>query len=123
MKKFTTLFSLLLLLTLFAVTSCEYETLAPVKLDIPDGETLFATDVLPFLVDKCSGCHAGGIAPNLKSDQAYNSLTTGKFVDTKNPSASKIVKKIDDGHPTPTTLTLTQKALLLKWIKEGAKNN
>jgi len=80
--------------------------------------------VAPVFVNAgCTGCHSGGTAPDLRADKSYNSLTTGNYVNVSDPASSKIVMKINSGHGTSNTISATDKALLLKWIEEGANNN
>jgi hypothetical protein len=56
-------------------------------------------------------------------NKAYASLTSMNLVDTQNPAGSILMQKINEGHNTAVNMTGTQKALILKWITEGAKNN
>jgi len=106
------------------LVSCEYETIVPKVVELPDEPVSFATQVAPMFVEAgCAGCHSGGIAPDLRADKSYASLTNGGFLNVASPSDSELVKKIESGHATSGNLSATQKALLLKWIEEGAKNN
>ncbi len=119
-RQLTVLF-LGLLLTVLA--SCEYETIVPKDVVVPDVVS-FSTDIAPMLVSAgCAGCHSGGTAPDLRADKSYAALTGGGFIDTDDPAASILIVKINEGHATSGNLTADQKAALLKWITDGAKNN
>jgi hypothetical protein len=58
---------------------------------------------------------------SLAVDKAYNSLISRNLVDTANPANSKLMQYIEAGHNTAVNMTGEQKALILKWITEGAK--
>ena len=112
-----------MLLLVAALWSCEYETIVPKVVELPDEPVSFATQVAPMFVDAgCTGCHGsmGGLDLTLK--KSYAGLTNGR-VDTANPAESKVILYINDGHATSGNLTAEQKAFLLKWIEEGAKDN
>jgi len=120
MKK-TGFFAFLLLLGMWA---CEYETIVPKVVELPDEPVSFATQVAPIFVNaNCISCHGAGMSPDLRADKSYNSLVAGGFVDTENPSESKVVTQIASGHGTAINVSAEDKAFLLKWIEEGAKDN
>lgn len=106
------------------LSACEWETIVPPVIVLPDEPVSFATQVAPIFVEVgCVSCHAGATKPDFRADKSYLSLTGGGFVDTTNPANSKLVIKLNGGHPSPGKLSGEQMALLLKWIEEGAKNN
>ena len=112
------------LLFIAGLWACEYETIKPVVIDLPDEEVLFGAQIAPIFVEAaCIGCHAGGIKPNLLADKSWDALVNDGMVDTANPAESKLVVKINAGHGTSGNISAEQKALILKWIEEGAKNN
>ena len=109
---------------LFCTVSCEYETIVPVEVDLGDEDVLFSTQVVPIFDEAaCTGCHKGSTDPDLRAENAYSSLTSGGYVNLDDPASSEIVTKIEEGHATSGNLSATQKALLLKWIEQGAKDN
>lgn len=109
---------------LIFLVSCEYETIVPKVIELPDEPVSFAEQVLPALQSAgCATCHSGGVAPDLRADKAYTSLLNGGYLNVADPADSKLVKKINSGHATSGNLSGTDKALLIKWIEEGAKNN
>jgi hypothetical protein len=121
-KRLVKLFTAVLI---FGMVSCEYETIKPTVVVIPDEPVLFATQVAPmFTAAACNGCHGNGATPDFTTPaKAYASLTTNNLVDTTNAANSVLIQKVNEGHGTAGNLSATQKALLLKWIQQGAKNN
>ncbi len=89
----------------------------------------FATDIIPIFSKSCavSGCHtAGGIKPDLSTANAYGSLTVGNYFNTTTPESSSLYQWMSGkkGTPMPTTgINKDYNALVLAWIKQGAKNN
>ncbi|MCK5822267.1 MAG: hypothetical protein KAH17_10275 [Bacteroidales bacterium] len=111
-----------LLLMLAALWSCEYETIVPGEV-VVDGPVSYSEDIAPVLDNQCSGCHGGATAPDLRIDKSWGDLNTMNLVDTNNPADSELVIKIESGHATSGNLTALQKALILKWIEQGALDN
>ena len=89
----------------------------------------FANDIIPMLNRSCntSGCHAsGGIRPDLSSANAFSSLTLGNYVNTTAAESSTLYQWMTGkkGTPMPTSgINKDYNALVLAWIKQGAKNN
>lgn len=89
----------------------------------------FAADIVPILSNSCavSGCHvAGGIKPDLSAANAYASLSVGGYFNTTTPESSSLYQWMagKKGTPMPTTgINKDYNALVLAWIKQGAKNN
>lgn len=109
---------------MFGMVSCEYVTIQPKEIVIPDTPVSFKTDIEPMFTQlNCIQCHPALHQPDLAVNKAYASLTSMNLVDTQNPAGSKLVEYINAGHNTAANMTGTQKALILKWITEGAKNN
>ena len=115
-------FGFVALLLLLGLGACEYETLTPKEIELPENIS-WATDLAPVFDANCGTCHSGALEPNLKAAQSHASITGGGFVDINNPEESKLVVKINVPHPSSDPLSLYEKALLLKWIEDGAKNN
>ena len=120
----------LILIVLLAImmagvlTSCTYEELKPVKVNLPDSAK-FTLNVIPIFNTSCnnSGCHnKGGIPPDLSPENAYTSLTFFGYVDVDLPEQSNIYSKISIGS-MKSYATDQQRAVILKWIKQGALNN
>ncbi|MBL0153610.1 MAG: hypothetical protein IPP93_09015 [Chitinophagaceae bacterium] len=89
----------------------------------------FANDVIPIFNKSCSlsGCHAaGGKSPDLTAPNAFNSLSAGNYFDINNPQASLIYLWLTGKKSTPMPVGGINKdynAMVLAWIKQGAKNN
>jgi hypothetical protein len=91
----------------------------------------FGKTLVPIFTANCAltSCHAeGGHAPTLTNEKAYSSLIGKKFVDTAAAEKSIIYERLTGvlspampmGKPTdPSNIN----ALILAWIKQGAKNN
>jgi hypothetical protein len=106
--------------------SCESYVFDPPVID-PDEEISFTEEIIPIFTAKCIGCHGGGINPDLRAANAFESLVTDanpttKYVDTANPAGSLIYTKLLSGsHATiPTDI---EKQMILKWVQDGALNN
>ena len=106
-----------------ALLLLSYETIKPVVVEPPD-EVSYAEDVAPIFVEAgCASCHGGGTSPNLTADKSWDALVNGGYVNTETPSESELIEKIESGHGTSGNLNAEQKALILKWIEDGAQNN
>ena len=91
----------------------------------------FSKDLVPIFTKSCavSGCHAlGGQKPDLSSDNAYNALINGKYIDLTTPANSiiyeRLIGKLSPSMPmgqsnNPSNIN----NLMLAWIKQGAKKN
>ena len=84
----------------------------------------FQQTILPLITSNCamSGCHDaishkdGVILTDYAHIRAYSSAT--------NPTGSTLYKSVVNGYMPPKAPWLaTQKATLLKWMQQGAKNN
>jgi hypothetical protein len=110
-----------LILILFALTigSCKYDYILPEEVPVVNNVS-FSTQVAPIFAEKCVSCHTNQ-TPKLSADVAYSQLVPN-YVNTANPESSKIYTV-----PTSGThyakVSAAQAALILQWIKEGAKNN
>jgi hypothetical protein len=103
------------------VSSCTYYENDPVPVVLPD-TVYFDTNVLPIFDARCdnTGCHAtGGIAPDLTTANAYNSLITFGYVDTDLPEQSQIYIKMSTGSMAKFT-SPGDADIVLKWIEQGA---
>jgi hypothetical protein len=90
----------------------------------------FSKTIVPILTQSCagSGCHGGSVAPNLTAANAYNSLILGHYINLANPSNSEVYLWLTGkksatmplgGANNPSNIN----ALILAWIKQGAKSN
>jgi hypothetical protein len=123
MKK-SPIFLILILFALF-MNGCKYDFILPKEVPVITGPVSFATQVAPiFSSDKCTDCHNGGQAPDLRAANAYAQIVPA-LINSATPESSLIY-----AFPAPATATHTWKkytagnaAIVLAWIKDGAKNN
>ena len=104
------------------LSACEYATIHP-DLPSPDQPVYYSSDIQsPIFNKKCAGCHQPGHSSglDLTAANSYNSLMNGNFIDTINPSQSKLYTKMVTGHGNASA---TEAQLVLNWIIQGAKNN
>ncbi|HLF33469.1 MAG TPA: hypothetical protein VI583_04500 [Cyclobacteriaceae bacterium] len=111
---------------LFATEACYYNV-KPHGYEAPPDSVSFSNDLVPIFETGCaiSGCHnAGGIPPDLSAENAYNSLTLFGYVEFDSAMAdqSLIYQKISTGSMAKYASD-ENRAWLLKWIQQGAKNN
>ena len=110
---------LILILFALSIGSCKYDYILP-EVVAPVNDVKFSTQVAPIFAEKCISCHDDQ-TPKLTADVAYSQLVPN-YVNTTNAEESKIYTV-----PTSGThyakVSATQAALILQWIKEGAKNN
>lgn len=123
-KKGTLLWIFLSALLCTILSSCTDYVVKPTKVSVPDSAK-FSLNIIPIFNAGCnkSGCHAtGGHAPDLSPKNAYTSLIYFGYIDTDTPESSIIYEKITTGS-MKANATDQDRALLLKWIKQGALNN
>ena len=109
---------------------CIYDWVVPPEVpEIPeDVEISFANEILPIFNtgNNCTACHrTGGQTPDLTESNAYNSINSAKYINPTTPEESLIYKVPapgSSGH-RHKVYTEQQAALILAWIKQGAKNN
>lgn len=121
MKKHS-IFFVLILLALF-LGGCKYDFILPVETPPVDngGQPIsFATQVLPALNTKCNSCHSAQ-APLMTASAAYAQLVPA-YVNTATPASSKLYINAASGSHY-AQVSSSQAAIILQWIKEGAKNN
>lgn len=109
----------------FGLASCTYHTNDYDPLEVPD-DVSFDADIIPIFEAGCNdaGCHNGSIAPDLRRDEAYNSLIRGGYVTDVSAAENNILYQvIDDGGSMYVYATDLDRAYIKKWIEEGALNN
>lgn len=121
---------LLQTLTVFAIivlaSSCQYKWIVepePVPPD-PEDTISFSQDIVPIWSEQgCTGCHNGSTSPDLRPENAYESITSMGLVDTADPVSSKIYwYPLPDGNHY-AKYTSAQATLVLGWIDQGALDN
>ena len=124
MKKHSIFLIVILVTLLFA--GCKYdfilpEEVAPIDPNVPIS---FSTQIAPIFStgDKCTSCHkSGGQTPDLTSANAYSQIVPA-FVVLDNPETSKIYAFPGSSSHSWKAYTANEAALVLEWIKQGAKN-
>ena len=123
-KIFSGLFGLLIAMLMFV--SCAKDTLVPAQSNInPNLIVSFKDTIQPIFTAGCMGssCHSGFVDPNLSAGHAYNSLTSGNFINTGTPVESELYLEMEPGGGMSSHCTADQAALVLAWIKQGALDN
>jgi len=107
------------------LTACEYDfiTPAPPIPPPPAGDTIsFSQDIQPIFNAKCIACHAGSIAPNLKSGLSYSALVPG-YVTAGDPTTSILYTVCKPGGSMASHTSDAELLLIYRWIYAGAKND
>ena len=107
------------------LTSCEWVTIEPIVPELPDPEEeiSFSVDIQPIFTSKCVECHPPLKSLDLTDGNAYNSINNEIYINSTTPSESLIYTKADPNGNHATKYSITEAALLLRWIEEGAQNN
>jgi hypothetical protein len=107
----------------FILSGCEYEKREPVDLsNLPDVVS-FSNDIIPVFSNNCIRCHDGSITPDLTSENAYFDLSSGNYINTDVPENSYLYKKISGNGTMAQYADDYNRALILKWIEQGAEEN
>ncbi|MEO5603755.1 MAG: hypothetical protein ABIR06_22745 [Cyclobacteriaceae bacterium] len=104
--------------------ACTYDIIEPKTSEVPDSVS-FSLNVLPIFTKSCniSGCHSkAGIPPDLSEQNAYIRLTFFGYIYTDAPEESIIYQKISTG-TMKQNATDQDRAMILKWIEQGALDN
>ena len=118
MKK---LFQLIVVIGIsFSMSSCYYDSIyEPIANDGGDDgdvtEITFSNDIAPIF-GFCSNCHNGSQVPDLREENAYNSLVPDYVIEF-DAEASPLFIKLDDGHQN---LPQSRLDLVKAWIDQGA---
>src|SRR5476651_135051 len=116
---------------MLVMNGCTKTTTVPID-NTPEITTVvsFSKDIQPIFTNSCAtnGCHGGSVAPNLGQATSYNALINASLVNTETPASSdlylwltgkKSVAMPAGSANNPSNIN----ALVLAWIKQGAKNN
>ena len=123
-----------LIIALTVINACKHEIPeaiigSPTPVPGGTGEVCFQTEILPLFQSNCakSGCHDAASQQNGYVFDSYANIVK-KDVRPGNAAGSKVYKVLfetgDKKMPRPPNpdLTAIQKALIGRWINEGAKN-
>jgi hypothetical protein len=114
----------LLCLTVGVLAACADHQISPAKVTTPDS-VKFSLNIVPIFNGSCAKptCHVTGVQqPDLTTQNAYTSLIYFGYVDTDYPDQSILYQKITTGDMKDHA-TDADRALILKWIQQGAQNN
>ena len=110
------------------LTSCYKDVILPETSLDPDGTpqpVSFTTDLVPLFNTNCAvaGCHvSGGHKPYLSTDEAYQQLINGGFVNTSVPKASILYIQIN-GDMKEHIPNASDRQKVYDWIRNGAPHN
>jgi hypothetical protein len=116
-------YSLSGLLMIITLISCEYEKRDPFDPGSIPEEISYIEHVQPIFGKKCTGCHPGVSPPDLSPDNSYFDLTSGNYLDLENPENSYIYKKISGSGSMEIYADDYDRAVILRWIEQGAQDN
>lgn len=111
------------------IYSCSYDQILPSGPDIDGLGTLsFNDDIKPIFNLSCntSGCHDGSVIPDLRSDNAFEALTAGNYLDVDAPENSELYQWMLGTRSLPMPLSGPNPDYnnkVLAWITQGALNN
>jgi len=117
---------------IFLITGCyKDKSIIIVKTEEITTPVSFSLDVIPILTKNCalSGCHSnGGQVPDLTPNNARRALLEQNLIDINNPAKSEVMGwltgTIKPAMPLGAATNPSNiNALMLAWIKQGAKNN
>jgi hypothetical protein len=122
MKKSTFVISLLCISVAFIMTtSCEKDYLI---IEEAPTEVSYSADMQPFFDAKCVSCHNGGSIPlDLSIGNSYTKLIAGNYIDLNDPALSSLYVKLLPGESMAQYANSTERAMTLRWIEQGAKDN
>lgn len=115
----------ILLATLLCILiySCEYEKREPFDPGSIPENISYSVDVQPIFNDKCVECHPGLSPPDLSPENSYFDLTSGSYLDLENPENSNFYKKISGNGSMEIYANDYDRAVILRWIEQGAQDN
>jgi hypothetical protein len=123
MKTYRILGGLASICLLVFFSSCEYEKLEPLDpSDLPEVVSL-SEHIQPVFDANCINCHGGSTAPDLRDENAYFDLISGNYIDIENPENSYLYVKISGTESMAQYADDYERALILKWIEQGAEDN
>ncbi|MEO8413236.1 MAG: hypothetical protein ABI472_06235 [Ginsengibacter sp.] len=122
---------LLIMAFIITMTGCSKTTTVIIDNSPAVTETVqFSKTIVPILTKSCAtaGCHSGSIVPNLTEANAYSSLVSGHYLDIATPAGSEVYLWLTGKKSATMPLGSANNpsninALILAWIKQGAKNN
>lgn len=122
---FSNIFFTLFVLALIGLTACEKYSYDPPVYEPPEATEVvyYGQQIAPLFEEyNCTGCHGGGISPDLRPANSFQELTGGGYINLENPEESSVVEKCVDYEHGEEWAT-EDVWLLLDWIYLGASDN
>jgi len=110
-------------LTLLLLTACEYEKREELDLSTLPEVVSFQNDIISVFEAKCTRCHDGTTPPDLTFENAYFDLSSGNYLNAEVPEESYLYKKLSGSGSMAIYANDYDRALILKWIVQGAPEN
>lgn len=119
--------ALVLLCIVVSLSNCEKNEAPVAQIQVP-ATISFNNDIQPIFYLYCalSGCHTGSNPTgrvNLSYDSAYATLFKRNLIDTITPDSSRLYTALNSPMPPWGRLVNYDYLVILKWMKQGAKNN
>lgn len=88
----------------------------------------YSQDIQPMWNSDCVSCHQGGLAPDLRAENSYDSLLNGGYVIPENADNSVLYHSLLGSNgvslmPPGSMWPASSIQKVESWINEGAKNN
>jgi mono/diheme cytochrome c family protein len=133
MNKFLHLVTALIFTSALLLISCQHEAIwkpTVTKSSTQPGDLIcFESELLPLINSSCSRSECHGLGAEEPALNSYNALMASEFINTEEPSKSKIIKFLAHSNPDkrmpppPDPAWSADKIqLLLNWIEQGAQN-
>lgn len=112
----------ILVLGFVLLYSCEKVTLREPPPPVIVDSVKFSVVIKPIF-NSCTGCHKAGVqSPDFKTN-LYQTLVDENLIDVVHPAQSVLYDHLITNTPHISRATAEQKAQILAWITQGAKNN
>ncbi|MBA7534498.1 hypothetical protein ES705_26746 [subsurface metagenome] len=102
--------------------SCEYEQREPFDAGNLPEVVSFNEHLIPIFENKCVSCHPIS-PPDLTRENAFFDLTNGNYLNIENPESSFLYEKISGSGSMAKYADDYDRAIILKWIEQGAEDN
>lgn len=127
MKRIVIYATLVMAIGIFSV-GCYRDIIRPELAADPDGPPQpvnFKTELVPVLNTNCAlaGCHVSGAhKPYLATDQSYQQIVNGGFINIALPKESILYKAVN-GEMAQYMPSKADRQKVYDWIRNGAPNN
>jgi hypothetical protein len=111
------------ILLFFMLVACEYEKREPLDISTLPEVVSFENHIIPVFAENCTRCHDGTTPPDLTAENAYFDLSSGNYLNTEVPEESYLYKKISGNGSMAIYANDYDRAVILKWIEQGALDN